>query len=159
MDGQIVVIKTDSTGTTSCDSLNSLPSAIIPPVQVIPNYQNIHIASYANVPYPRAVGMSYNDSNFVQMDICLIAGNVNITSGKYSFTISPNPTAGELKISSLAFADKNSLIEIFNTLGEKIYSAVYNDGLTVNCELFPPGIFFVRLSDFEKQLTQKLIVE
>ncbi|MCX6274764.1 MAG: T9SS type A sorting domain-containing protein [Bacteroidetes bacterium] len=73
--------------------------------------------------------------------------------------MSPNPTTGQFVISSTEFADKNSLIEIFNTLGEKIYSVAYRDGSTVNCEHFRPGIYFVRLGDSEKQLIQKLVVE
>lgn len=96
----------------------------------------------------------------IQTDCLLISAvESGIKNPLTEIIISPNPTTGQFVISSTEFADKNSLIEIFNTLGEKIYSAVYHEGLTVNCELFPPGIYFVRLSDSQKQLIRKLVIE
>lgn len=74
------------------------------------------------------------------------------------FTISPNPATDQFVVESLVIRE-NTVLEIFNTLGEKIYSAVYSGPLTVDCEHFPRGIYFVLISNYENQLTQKLIVE
>ncbi len=81
--------------------------------------------------------------------------------------ISPNPATFQFEVKSSAFG-ANSLLEIFNLLGENIYSAAYREPSTVipipiaigtiGSELFPKGIYFVRLSDSEKQLTQKLLI-
>ncbi len=76
-----------------------------------------------------------------------------------SFSISPNPTTSQFIVNSKIFINNKSLIELFNPLGVKIYSSFYRDGVTVNCEQSPPGIYLVRLSDSEKQLTRKLVVE
>ena len=49
--------------------------------------------------------------------------------------------------------------EIFNLLGEKIYSAPYREQSTVNCEHFPPGIYFITLQTENGVAVQKLIKE
>lgn len=80
------------------------------------------------------------------------------SKNEFNCPLFPNPANGDMHVSCSVF-HANATLEIFNTLGEKTWSAVYQEGLTVNCKVFPPGIYFVRLSDSEKQLTQKLVVE
>jgi len=72
--------------------------------------------------------------------------------------IFPNPATVQFVVESSEFVE-NTTLEIFNLLGEKIYSAAYRGPLTVDCEHFSKGIYFVRLINSEKQITQKLIVE
>ncbi len=82
--------------------------------------------------------------------------------------ISPNPASFQFEVNSSAFG-VNSHLEIFNLLGEKIYSAVFCRPMTVvpipiaigtiGSRPFPRGIYFVSVSDGEKQMIQKLVVE
>jgi hypothetical protein len=73
------------------------------------------------------------------------------------FLLFPNPTSGTFKIQSPQL--KNSQLEIFNMLGEKIYSDfTLGEESTVSLNA-PAGIYFVRVSDGEKAYTQKLVVE
>ncbi len=75
------------------------------------------------------------------------------------FTISPNPTSSLFVVSSSDFGDKNSRIEIFSTLGEKVYSSPLNLKLqTLNPKL-PAGIYFVQVGDEKKRVVKKLVVE
>ncbi|MCX6274149.1 MAG: T9SS type A sorting domain-containing protein [Bacteroidetes bacterium] len=70
----------------------------------------------------------------------------------------PNPTEGKLAIGSRQYAI--STIDIYNTLGELVLTtAVNREPLTVNCEPFPPGIYFVKAFAGEKVLFGKVIKE
>jgi len=92
------------------------------------------------------------------IDFCNLNSSTEFDEEK-NLVISPNPATNSITISSKDFSGKNGLIEIYNTLGEKIYSTAYNfQPQTINLKL-PPGIYFVRLSDSEKQLTKKLVIE
>ncbi len=155
----LLLIKTDSTGVSVCDSQGSFPVTFPLTVTSTPTYYGIHPVNYPYATYPSTEFPVLLDSSFLQFDYCVIAGAKEIQTNDLFLTISPNPTTGQFVISSTEFADKNSFIEIFNTLGEKTYTAAFSEGATFTCELFPPGIYFVRLSDSEKQLTQKLVVE
>jgi hypothetical protein len=72
-----------------------------------------------------------------------------------SISIYPNPSSGSFKITGMQYA--NSKLEIFNTVGAKIYSGILSEE---NIELnAPAGIYFVRVSDEEKVFTHKLVIE
>jgi len=72
-------------------------------------------------------------------------------------TIYPNPTTNQFAISSWQL-EKGEL-EIFNSLGVKVYSAEFSRQSTVDCRQFGRGIYFVRISNSEKALTQELVIE
>jgi hypothetical protein len=72
-----------------------------------------------------------------------------------SISIYPNPSSGSFKITGMQHA--NAELEIFNTVGAKIYSGILS---SANVELnVASGIYFVRVSDGEKTRTQKLIIQ
>jgi hypothetical protein len=70
--------------------------------------------------------------------------------------LSPNPASSSFTVSSNTYSQK-SQIEIYNIFGETIFVAFYNEELTVNCENFPPGIYFVSLRSDNGIALQKLI--
>jgi hypothetical protein len=154
---QCTLIKTDSLGASRCDSSLTVPVFLDTTLNSTPVYQGIHPV---NLQLTDTLGApnSASISSFTVIDNCLMLKNNEIFS-KGSFKISPVPATSQFTISSNNLSPKNTLLEIFNLLGENIYSAAYRNGSTVNCEHFLPGIYFVRLSDSEKQLTQKLVVE
>jgi hypothetical protein len=105
----------------------------------------------------------YDDINlglvtFMPMDsVCALALGIPETNKSISFAIYPNPTSGTFTIQTLELL--NSQVEIFNILGEKVYSTTLNTNYqTLNTEL-APGIYFVRVRDGEKSFTQKLVIE
>jgi hypothetical protein len=73
----------------------------------------------------------------------------------YLFGIFPNPATSSFSISSASLI--KAKIEIYNLLGEKIFSAADCRLLTVDCRLFPPGIYFVTLNTEKGTAVQKLI--
>ncbi|MFI5170966.1 MAG: T9SS type A sorting domain-containing protein [Chitinophagales bacterium] len=83
--------------------------------------------------------------------------------------IYPNPNNGTFLISATlrplcALCDKNgTIIEIYNSFGELIYSKQINetDGIineTIDLGNISSGIYFIKLSDGENEMVQKLII-
>jgi para-nitrobenzyl esterase len=75
-----------------------------------------------------------------------------------SLLVYPNPANSQFEVESSEFRE-NSRIEMFNMVGEKIYSGEFNHKTTIDSKLFPKGIYFVRITDSQKQLTKKLVIE
>ena len=75
---------------------------------------------------------------------------------KPDFVISPNPALSSFTISS-NLNSQIDRVEIYNLLGEKIYSADYTETLKINCELFPKGCYFVLITSPNGTVVQKLI--
>jgi len=81
-------------------------------------------------------------------------GEVQINN---ALEIYPNPACSQFTVISSKFA--NGTIEIFNLVGEKIYTDKFNSGLKIESNQFPKGIYFVRLTNSQQQFTKKLIVD
>ncbi len=75
------------------------------------------------------------------------------------FTISPNPAHTTFTISTTAQL-QNAQVEIYNVVGEKLYSEPLNNRASciVHCAL-PPGIYFVTFQTNEGRVTRKLVKE
>jgi hypothetical protein len=71
----------------------------------------------------------------------------------------PNPSDGNFSVRVDAFIPGDATLEIFNSVGEKVYTAVYKGPLTIDCGQLPNGIYFVRVCNSESQVIQKLIIE
>jgi hypothetical protein len=89
-------------------------------------------------------------------DICAFMGDANTNADLKRINIFPNPANNHFIISCNLFT--NGSLEIFNLFGEKIYTAAFHEPTTVNCEYFPRGIYFVRLSNSENQFIKKLVI-
>lgn len=89
----------------------------------------------------------------------IITSSKDLKNNKIDFSIYPNPTTDQFTIISSELNDKNSRLEIFNVLGEKIYSvALTNKQQTINHKL-NAGIYLVKVLNGEKQSAKKLMVE
>ncbi len=81
-----------------------------------------------------------------------------LTKENTTFTIYPNPTQNHFTI-KLNSELQNARIEVYNLVGEIVYSAVlFRKEQNIN-ETFPSGIYFVKVADGEKQFVEKLIVQ
>lgn len=78
-----------------------------------------------------------------------------------SFSLSPNPTSSSFKITTSQIII-NGTLQIFNTLGEKVFEQKDLQGFQNLVSLpanISSGIYFVKLIDGEKQFTLKLIIQ
>jgi hypothetical protein len=146
------IIKTDSSGNSSCfenDTTYFFPG-FQAPNYTIPILESFTLPSVWNYP------VSVSDVNFLVSDCTWL--QVNASHQISEFYIFPNPAHNQFQIIKSDFESK-STVEIFNLVGKKIYSCAFREQITVNCELFPKGIYIVRLFNSEKQFTQKLVIE
>jgi len=147
------LIKADSSGHTFCYEEHT-PFTIYIDTSILQTQATPSSIISPTITIPLTIETTVN---YIETDACTLQG-INDIVAKPILTIWPNPATSLFKVNISHFAGKGSL-EIFNTLGDKIYSAVYSGPLTVDCEHFPRGIYFVRVSNSEKQRTQKLIIQ
>ncbi|PJB14206.1 MAG: hypothetical protein CO118_09800, partial [Flavobacteriales bacterium CG_4_9_14_3_um_filter_32_8] len=77
-----------------------------------------------------------------------------------NFTIFPNPSNGIFSIQNRTDSNNPQTIEIFNVVGEKIYSTTNNKSTNeINISTFSKGVYFVKLTDGEKVRTEKIVVQ
>jgi hypothetical protein len=76
-------------------------------------------------------------------------------------SIFPNPSNGIFSINQQANFNKPQTIEIYNMLGENIYTSSTNKTKinNINMSDSPKGLYFVKLIDGEKTSTQKIIIQ
>ncbi len=74
-------------------------------------------------------------------------------------TIYPNPNKGLLTV-EMTEKPNNSIIEIYNLIGKKVYSQVINSSKIVLNLKLQSGIYFLNLCDEKGQLqAKKMIVQ
>lgn len=74
-----------------------------------------------------------------------------------SISISPNPSSGKFTVTSST--QKNSLLEIYSPLGEKILEQIITSSETeINLTDNPSGIYFVRLKTDDGTVTRKIVL-
>ena len=84
--------------------------------------------------------------------------STNEKPNQIKITIYPNPAKDIVNI-SLDKNIKQGEVDIFNMMGEKVYTEAFNGKQkTVNCKL-SAGIYFVQLRSETQQRTQKIIIE
>ncbi len=128
--------------------------------------RNLYLTGYFNssaVPFGSTIllnaGSSWSSTSDIfisKLDTSLLATGLDSASLSKDFTISPNPVSSTFSISINLFTQAGRF-EIFNFLGKKLYSAACKGHITVNCELFPPGIYFVSLQTEKGITVQKLV--
>ncbi|MDQ3016635.1 MAG: T9SS type A sorting domain-containing protein [Bacteroidota bacterium] len=81
---------------------------------------------------------------------------IDDVSGSINVTVYPNPTSGLLEISC---DDKKIRIEIFTTVGQKVFStSVYNTSHVIDISSQSAGIYFLKLISDDHQETIKKII-
>ncbi len=87
-----------------------------------------------------------------------IAAGVKENSNSISNTIYPNPSKGVFTVQTEKSITGS--IEIFNVVGEKIYSkAIQNEKTEINLRNENTGIYFVKISNGETSVTKKIVIQ
>lgn len=140
---KIFILKTDSSGFSGCnDSTLNVVEQLTSSFQISYSGEQSVITSPVNY---SPVSLTIFSNNNIDT-LCSLYTRNHVENFIYYFTISLNPSKNQFTIENKQNPLKE--IEIFNLLGENIYSASANSELyTVNCELWPEGIYFVVASD------------
>ena len=151
---QIYFIKTDSLGNSNCNE-STVPTIVTPlSIQdmVVPPLDSTVLVSALTEAFSQASGASSSN-------LCIDNGTSFTDFNQDELLIFPNPATSQFTISTSQNASLNR-IQIFNILGEKIYSAEVRDQhITINSENFSEGTYFVKLENDEQEFaTAKLII-
>ena len=105
--------------------------------------------------YPNGQDME-PDSYFVD-NVSFHEYGLGLTESKQTINVYPNPTKNKFSIN----AEQNSMIEIFNALGESVKSlSAKNSPSVVNCSNWKKGLYFIKIiNESGKEKSSKLIIE
>jgi hypothetical protein len=113
---------------------------------------NLSCIQVDNPAYSNSATNWYKDAGAAYSTNCPV-GIEDLFSAN-EMAIYPNPAKDYFTIQSQI---KSGLIEIYNTLGEKIYSVKLSSEKVILNQ--PTGIYFVKLTDGDKSCSQKLIIQ
>jgi hypothetical protein len=154
-ESSIYLIKTDSYGNSECNkkkfvfNVNSFSSSTAPITYVT------SASSYSSL-VSLVIDSAGNDTT-----LCTTVGVAPISNFQSSiFNISPNPAINNFTITFPNTIYKG-VIEIYNVLGEKIFSENFTDVSQKEIRLnkINAGIYFVKVRDGEKEYSKKLVIE
>lgn len=93
------------------------------------------------------------------VSVLLSTGVEQLLGDENRIAIFPNPSNGFFSIQHQS--NEPQIIEIFNLIGEKIYSATNNIKATYDIDIShsPKGIYFVKIYDGKKKYTEKIVLQ
>ncbi len=151
--GDVYLVKTDSLFNAGCSEQSSTILATMVTSITTSGNASPQVLNNGALSVPSATAIS---SGAIQTDICY-TGISSYSLENFSFVISPNPSLGIFNIVS---SKEFSKIEIYNSLGEIIYSkAVNSKQEIINLTSHSKGIYFIRLHKDNKIIkSEKLII-
>jgi hypothetical protein len=113
-------------------------------INVVPS-QNLVMVRIGNIPQSVFVPNFFNDEIWQKFNLLNCSTTESNNRSKNLITLYPNPASKELFIENL---ELNSTIEIFNTLGELIFSELNtSSNCRINIENHNSGVYFVRVKN------------
>jgi len=109
--------------------------------------------------------MSQSNS-MVYINVISTLTGIREVPNNFVVTISPNPASHNFTLAALLTSSSDLKISIYNSLAQKMNATIISNSeipgqkfFNVNCELFPPGIYFVKVQSEDKLIVKKLIVD
>ena len=108
---------------------------------------------YIHYTCPSKLCCTVEDANGCTKEVCIhvisVLGVDNLNSDAGQITVYPNPNNGEFTIESTLASGGSSTVEVYNVLGEKVYTTTLNSNkgqnTTVNISNQPGGIYLYRV--------------
>ncbi|MFI5218338.1 MAG: T9SS type A sorting domain-containing protein [Bacteroidia bacterium] len=154
---KINLIKLDSMGNAGCSFINTLATSLTPSTIVTNLTAQI-------VPWNLVTG---NPTWQVVSGgtVATICSSVNVNENEKpgsAFNISPNPATNKITITNPQFAIE--AIEVYNLIGQKVFSQLQTENsklqtATIDVSKWNKGIYFVKVSDGERQYAEKLVIQ
>ncbi len=101
------------------------------------------------------------NGRFMQNGLSIISGFKTGTSGisnaqENTFTVYPNPSAGEITI--ITGQEANYNLQVMDTRGQTVYSGPVFRTATIDLKDQPGGVYFVRLTNTSRTFVKKIII-
>jgi hypothetical protein len=147
------------------DSMNLLiqiPSTVTLFTDDNPPLGNIYYQVGMSNPYGcnplKKAGMDYSVSisNMVQVFISGIGG----TNENQSFSVYPNPVAGQLHMNSIKLLSGQIQYVIFNSLGINVLEGIIaSESSNIDVNSLPPGLYIIKISVNKESYSTKFFIE
>jgi len=88
-----------------------------------------------------------------------VTGTKDLVTDDSSLSIYPNPSTGKFTLTSLGSINE---IDVFNFIGERVYSAKYTNGLSsseVNMSGYPIGVYMIVVKDGTNLSSKKIMIQ
>ena len=82
----------------------------------------------------------------------------NLDADKSLIKVYPNPSSGIYTIEMQGIDERNSNLEIFNLLGEKLHSSKPFNG-NLDLRAFPKGVYYLKIKTDHQTISRKLILQ
>ncbi len=154
----VFLMKSDGHGNTGCSTTNATIA------ENAPTYFDTQITTLTNsgttitnTPTITGTSVTLNETTLCTgTDIDEIMLNDRIS-------IFPNPNSGNFTIETISgnCLIQEGIIEIYNMIGEKVYSSGYNKQLSkeINYLNASKGVYFVKISNGDTFLTEKIVIQ
>ena len=96
-------------------------------------------------------------SKLVQSNACAPTG-INELSSSTVVNLYPNPSSGTFTIKLSGINDELYHADIYDLLGEDVYSTISHNPIEINLSNCPNGIYLLRLSDENSTIVKKLVI-
>jgi len=152
----ISVIKTDKNGNNSCNQHDLIVFTVPMNLQQNNVTTNLYPTAFTinSITFPT----SHLDS---VITICSsLTYNDAVVEEEKAFSISPNPAENHFSISNPSKSIKEILI--YNPWGQIVFSSNVNpntESITINCNHFPKGIYFVKATSNSGSVVKKIVIE
>jgi hypothetical protein len=94
------------------------------------------------------------ESELLEVKAILDTEVSNVEIEEDELNVYPNPITSILSID----LKENAIIEIYNEIGQKQYSAPHTNGINdINCTSFPAGLYFLKVKTNKNQIERKII--
>jgi len=156
---------TGQTQTINVSWVKNHPWGLSPNTYPYDSTLGCHIAVFVQTVCPPPY---YTSSFIYQSASAPVAGTglgIREITSESDFSIYPNPANGNINLAYKLDKEQNVSIELFNTLGEKVYDA--NQGLTssgqhsmlLNVQQFVAGVYLVRFTTNNATTVRKLVIQ
>ncbi len=151
--GSIYLIKTDASGNTGCiETTFATTDTAVAPTVALANPVVTSVTPTLVVPPFTTSTPAITDSSF-----CLPTGEIEAGGNHAGFTIYPNPAINELIIENGKF--KINEIEIYNSMGAKVFLPIVNYPLSIDVSRLPSGIYIVKVTGEKINWSEKFLKE
>lgn len=120
-------------------------------------YQNMTIITRISTPWVPTAGYFVDDVR-VSTDSVFTVSNIELINNTKSFSIYPNPSSGMGRI-KLPNAQSNSVIFVYNLLGQVVYSSVIKTNDNIDFSFLNNGLYNIVINNSSIQYSTKLLIQ